>query len=178
MVKDHEIDYHMSIDEFKPEMFLDSGKNSRYIDALNRLNSIGKLEHCFYEVFKPIGGTSEKYIKVKMSTTGEVDITGVVGLGDCEHVEWDYGSKEYLRSLNTGNQRYDFKLSIPFNDENSILYWRPDEPERLEVDDDQDEGEVREATGYRYYKPYETERFLRWLGTNFVPMIDLDTVTV
>ena len=68
MVKDHEIDYHKSLDEFKPERFLDSGKRNHYVDAVNRLNSIGKLEHGFYEIFKPIGGTGGKYLKVKVST--------------------------------------------------------------------------------------------------------------
>ena len=36
---------------------------------------------------------------------------------------------------------------------------------------------MTEPTGYRYYKPYETERFLRWFGTNYIPVIDPDTVT-
>ena len=175
MMKDHEGDYHRT-GTFDESQFLNDGGNDRYNDALNRLRSMGVLEHGFYELFKPIGGTDEKYVKVKVSTKGEVDISGVVGLSDCEHVEWDYGSRDYLRSLNTGNQRYDFLLSLPFNDENSILYWKPDEPEKLAVDPE-NEGENEDATGYRYYKPYETERFLRWLGTTFVPMIDLDHIT-
>ena len=139
--------------------------------------SFGRLHHVFYQMHKPIGGSKEKYIDVKVHTDGVVDITGVVGLEDCEHVEWEYGTREYLRALNTGNQRYDFKLSIPFNDASSVMWWKPDEKERLELDDTQEEGEVDEPTGYRYYKPYETERFLRWFGTNFVPMIDLNSVT-
>lgn len=113
---------------------------------------------------------------MKLSTNGELDISGVLGLSDCEHVDWKYGSLEYLRSMNTGNQKYEFNLSIPFNDLNSILWWKPDGPEQLEVEE-QEEGEITEPTGFRYYKPYETERFLRWFGTNFVPMLDLDTIT-
>ena len=181
MVKDHEIDYHRSLDEFDETLFLNSGKNNWYIDALNRLNSIGKLDHGFYEVFKPIGGTSEKYIKVKLSTTGEIDISGVVGLEDCKHVEWEYGSKAYLRSLNTGNQRYDFKISRPFNDENSTLWWKPDNPEDLQVPGEYDisyPDKIPEPVSIKkYYKEYETERFLRWFGTSKIPRIDANTIT-
>ena len=195
MLKDHEIDYHKKLDTFNEELFLDKpnyrkgtdGKTnilepidgeSRVIDAVNRLNSFGKLNYGFYEIFKPIGGTTEKYIKIKLSSSGELDITGVIGLSDCEHVEWEYGSMEYLRSLNTGNQRYRFKLSIPFNDTNSILWWKPDHEEPLEVDySEEEEGEITQPTGNRYYKPYETERFLRWFGTNYVPVIDANSVT-
>lgn len=55
-------------------------------------------------MFKPIGGkTTEKYIKVRVFTNGEMEVSGVVGLDDCEHLEWEYGSRDYLRSLNTGN---------------------------------------------------------------------------
>lgn len=55
-------------------------------------------------MFKPIGGkTSEKYIEVRVFTSGEMEVSGVVGLADCEHLEWEYGSRDYLRSLNTGN---------------------------------------------------------------------------
>ena len=121
-------------------------------------------------MFKPIGGkTTEKYIKVRVFTNGEMEVSGVVGLSDCEHLEWEYGSRDYLRSLNTGNQRYLFRLSIPFNDESSILYWKPDDKEQLEKEDPDDENKEPK---YRYYKPYETERFLRWFGTNYIPMLD------
>ena len=119
---------------------------------------------------------AEKYIKVKLSTSGKLDISGVIGLIDCEHVPWKHGSMEYLRSLNTGNQKYLFKLSMPFNDIHSVLWWKPDEPEQLEVEEEE-EGEIEEETGYRYFKPYETERFLRWFGSNYVPLLDLDTIT-
>lgn len=181
MMRDHEISLHRNLDQFNEDEYMDSPDGlqtvqARYLDARNRLMSFSKLQYVFYEIHKPIGGSKEKYLDVKVSTDGEVDISGVVGLEDCEHVEWEYGSREYLRSLNTGNQRYDFRLSIPFNDANSIMWWKPDEPDRLEVDDEV-EGNVEEPTGYRYYKPYETERFLRWFGTNFVPMIDLNKVS-
>ena len=193
MVKDHEIDFHSKLDEFSESEFADKirlktvedGEHDneepesdmdKFNDAMNRLNSFRRLQYGFYEMFKPIGGTTnEKYVKVKLSTDGELNISGVVGLQDCEHVEWEHGTMEYLRSLNTGNQRYDFQISMPFNDLNSVLWWKPDEPEQLDVDEER-EGEITEPTGYRYYKPYETERFLRWFGTNYVPILDPDTV--
>lgn len=179
MMADHEIDYHDILDSFDPNMYLDLGKNSAYTDAFNKLRSFGKLDYGFYEIYKPIGVDNddcERYIKVKLSTTGDLDISGVVNLKDCEHVEWEYGKPEYLRALNTGNERYDLKISLPFNDLSSILWWKPDEPEQLVVDEDE-EGKVTEPTGWRYFKPYETERFLRWFGTNYIPFIDLDTIT-
>jgi hypothetical protein len=123
-------------------------------------------------MFKPLGGTTERYVKVKLSTSGELDISGVIALSDCEHVPWEYGSMEYLRSLNTGNQCYDFKISMPFNDLNSELWWKPDDKEPLEPDPDNPSDEVR----YRYFRPYETERFLRWFGTNYIPIMDPDSV--
>ena len=149
---------------------------SKYSDAFNRLNSFGKIEYCFYEMFKPIGGTTEKYIKASLSTSGRLDVSGTIGLSDCEHVPWKHGSPEYLRSLNTGNQKYIFKISMPFNDMYSSLWWKPDEPEQLEVDE-QEEGEISEPTGFRYYKPYEAERFLKWIGTTYVPMFDIGHIT-
>jgi hypothetical protein len=106
-------------------------------DVMNQLNSFGKLDYGFYEIFKPIGGGKGKHIKIKMSTDGYVDISGVVGLSDCDHWEWEYGSEAYLRSLNTGNQRYLLQLDQPFNDEEdeknpdkprSTLWWKPDNP--------------------------------------------------
>lgn len=60
-----------------------------------------------------------------------MDVSGVIGLKDCEHWEWEYGSPAYLRSLNTGNQRYIFRLDVPINDGNSTLYWKPDNPEEM-----------------------------------------------
>lgn len=181
LMADHEIDYHDTLEKFNPSKFLDSGEVNAYTDAFNRLRSFWKLDYGFYEIFKPIANeqdseTVDKYIKVKLSTTGDLDISGVVSLSDCEHIEWEYGTPEYLRALNTGNERYDLKISLPFNDLNSILWWKPDEPEQLEVDEEE-EGKVTEPTGWRYFKPYETERFLRWFGTNYVPFIDLDTIT-
>ena len=92
-------------------------------------------------MFKPIGGkTSEKHIKVRVFTNGEMEVTGVVGVDDCEHIEWEYGSRDYLRSLNTGNQKYRIRLDMPFNDASSTLWWKPDEPEEFEppVDPDYD----------------------------------------
>ena len=99
--------------------------------AYNRLNSMGKLNYCFYDMFKPIGGTREKYIQVKLFTDGTLELRGTVGLEDCTYVPWEHGTQEYLRSLDTGNRKYEFKLSIPFNDENSILWWKPDEKELI-----------------------------------------------
>lgn len=165
-------------------------QQSRYVDAYDKLNSFthtidGKtigLDYEFYEVFKPIGGGRGKYIKVKLHTNGTIDISGVIGLKDCVHVPWEYGSQEYLRSLNTGNQKYEFKLSIPWNDMNSILWWKPDEKEPLEKPNDDDNitspelSNDNEEQKYRYYKPYETERFLRWIGTNYIPLVEPDTI--
>jgi len=176
MMKDHEIDFHGVGDEdggtIDFDQYLDK-PTDEYQDAFNRLNSFFNLQYGFYEMFKPIGGTTEKYVKVHLRTNGMVEISGVVGLSDCEHIEWEYGSKEYLRSLNTGNQMYDFKLSIPFNDGNSYLWWRPDDKEELP---DQEEVE-EESKQYRYYKVYEVERFLRWFGTTYVPLLDMDGLT-
>ena len=173
MMKDHETDFHvedaLGRNEFDESEFLDSGSGDRLADALGRLNSIGKLDYTFYEIFKPIGGGSGKYIKAKVSTTGEVDISGVVGLSDCEHVAWDYGSNEYLRSLNTGNQRYDLRLDIPINDGNGVLWWKPDGQEAA--------GDGFPPGTLKYFKPYETERFLRWFGTSNIPRIDPRRVT-
>ena len=132
MMADHEVDYHNQMEDFEPEDFLSVPRSrSGTTYAKNKINSFGKLDYGFYEMFKPIGGTTDKYIKVKLSTNGILDISGVVGLSDCKKVEWNYGSRAYLRSLNTGNERYDFKLSIPFNDENSTLWWKPDDKERI-----------------------------------------------
>jgi hypothetical protein len=179
MMADHEIEYHDTLEKFNPSRYLDSGKVNAYTDAFNKLRSFGVLDYGFYEIYKPIGVDNddcERYVKVKLSTTGELDISGVVNLKDCEHVEWEYGTPEYLRALNTGNERYDLKISLPFNDMSSVLWWKPDGPEQLEVDEEE-EGKVTEPTGWRYFKPYETERFLRWFGTNYIPFIDLDTIT-
>lgn len=117
MMADHEVDYHKEIENFEPDDYLSVPRSKAATTyAKNKINSFGKLDYGFYEMFKPIGGTTEKYIKVKLSANGILDISGVVGLSDCTKVEWNYGSRAYLRSLNTGNERYDFKLSIPFND--------------------------------------------------------------
>ena len=153
-MKEHEIQFHSDLGEFNGQDYLDKteyetpepgeeddqltplGEEFKFKDALNRLNSFGRLNYGFYEMRKPIGGSSDRYVNVKLSTSGELDISGVVSLQDCEHVPWEYGSQEYLRSLNTGNQRYDFKISLPFNDENSVLWWKPDDKEPLEKVDD------------------------------------------
>ena len=173
MMKDHEIDIHgQGQDDIDFSEYMDNPDDA-YQEAFNRLNSFSKLQYGFYEIYKPIGGSSEKYVKVNLRTNGVIEISGLVELKDCEHIEWEYGSKEYLRSLNTGNQRYDFKISLPFNDTNSVLWWKPDNKELLP---DQEEVEKEEDKKYRYYKPYETERFLRWFGTTYVPLIDLDDV--
>ena len=142
MMVDHEIDYHKTLAEFDADVYIDNGKSSNYQDAYNKLMTFGRLEYGFYEFFKPIGNTTEKFVKVRVSTNGNIDIYGVIGLSDCEHVEWKYGTPEYLRALNTGNERYDFKLSIPFNDENSTLWWKPDGPEPYT---DQEQQEYVEA---------------------------------
>lgn len=182
LVTDHEIDYHKDIENFNEQEFLNKGRKTNeegkseivdeLEDAMNMLNSFGKLNYGFYELFKPIGGGKGKYLKIKMFTDGVMDISGVVGLSDCIHWEWEYGSQDYLRSLNTGNQRYLFKLDIPFNDESSTLWWKPDKPEKLPIDEESDEAQPTT----RYFKQYETERFLRWYGTDHVPHMDEDKV--
>lgn len=129
MLTDHEIDFHKNLEDFDPVMFLNDGEGNPYYQAVNKLNSIGKLGYGFYEVFKPIGGSKERYIKVRMNTDGEMELSGVLELGDCEEVPMRHGSMEYLRNLNTGNKRYRFRLDIPFNDQNSALYWKPDQSE-------------------------------------------------
>ena len=174
---DHEIDYHKSLAEFDPGDFLsksvvDGEVKYKVEDAMNRLNSFGKLDYGFYEMFKPIGGGKGKHVTVKMSTNGYVDVSGVVGLSDCVHWEWEYGSEAYLRSLNTGNQRYLFQLDQPFNDESSTLWWKPDgttPPEKIEVQQSED-GTPQPTV--RYFRPYETERFLRWYGSDHIPKVD------
>lgn len=162
-----------------------NGKDNKLQHVLNKLDSIGKLNYVVYDIFKPIGGgkgsINEKYIRVKMWSDGDMEIDGVVSLSDCVHVPWEHGSQPYLRSLNTGNQMYDFKLSIPFNDESSTLWWKPDEKEEL-VEETQDNPEdytppEEPEKKYRYYKPYETERFLRWFGSNYIPMIDTESIS-
>ena len=138
---DHEIDYHKSLAEFKPEDFLNKGDapGLELEDAMNKLNSMGVIDYGFYEVFKPIGGGKGKYIKVKMSTDGYVEVSGVIGLSDCRHWNWEYGSQEYLWSLNTGNQRYLLQLDIPFNGNGSWLWWKPDNEEKLNPEPPYDE---------------------------------------
>ena len=203
MMKDHEIDHHKTHEDFNPSLFMDKVEfneddgtkpvdwDNRFMDAMNKAVAMKRLDHGFYEFFKPLGGTTERYIKVKVSTKGELDISGVVSLdGDCELIEWEYGSPEYLRSLNTGNKRYRFKLSRPINDlseENpsgSVMWWKPDEPEPLEDDEQEEEGgdstesnlndQSDNDVKLRYYKPYETERMLRWFGTTYIPLLDPD----
>ena len=181
-IADHEIDYHKYLAVFETQDFLsksvvDGKVKYKVEDVMNRLNSFGKLDYGFYEIFKPIGGGKGKHVKVKLSTDGYADVSGVVGLSDCIHWEWEYGSEAYLRSLNTGNQRYLFQLDQPFNDGSSTLWWRPDEstpPQKMEanpvVDDD-----TPQPTKW-YFKPYETERFLRWYGTDHIPTIDESTL--
>lgn len=181
MLSDHIIDYHKKIEEFDPSDFLNQGAitlNGVKIDfpledAMNMLNSFGNLNYGFYELFKPIG--NGRYIKVKMSTDGYVDVSGVVALSDCHHWVWEHGSEEYLRSLNTGNQRYLLQLDMPFNDKNSVLWWKPDNPENLNPEPPYDEQGNQKPT-VKYYKEYEVERFLRWFGNDHIPRIDEDTI--
>lgn len=178
---DHEIDYHKSLAEFDPGDFLsksvvDGEVKYKVEDAMNRLNSFGKLDYGFYEIFKPIGGGKGKHVKVKVSTNGYVDVSGVVGLSDCVHWEWEYGSEAYLRSLNTGNQRYLLQLDMPINDKSSTLWWKPDgttPPEKIEVQPSEDDTPQPSVWNY---KPYETERFLRWYGNDHLPSIDESTL--
>jgi len=193
-MKDHELDYHVDLQDFQEDDFLDKGRtkdkngqiyiSNPFVDTLNMLNSFRKLGYGFYEMFKPISGGNGKYLKLKTSTDGTLDLTGVIGLSDCEHLKWEHGSMDYLRSLNTGNQRYLFKISRPFNDLSednplgSNLWWKPDLPEPIQQSSPEQDGAVK----LRYYKPYETERFLRWFGTTYVPLFDdvddLEKVTV
>ena len=177
MVTDHEIEHHQALDKFKKDLYMDKPSTS-YQKAMNELHSISALEYGFYELFKPIGNSTEKYIKVKLSTMGTLDVSGVVGLQDCEHIEWKYGSKEYLRSLDTGNQMYVLGLSRGWNDSNSVLWWKLDEPElkSQETEIDSTGLEVVVDEKWIYYKPYETERFLRWFGTDYIPFFDLPTI--
>lgn len=181
LVADHVIDYHKNLSKFESADFICKsvvdGKVPEALkleDAMNRLNSFGNLNYGFYEIFKPIGGEG-KYVKVKVSTDGYVDVSGVVGLSDCIHWKWEYGSEPYLRSLNTDNQRYLLQLDQPFNDEDgSTLWWKPDEitpPEKVEVGNEDNPKPTK-----RYFRPYETERFLRWYGSDHVPMIDEETL--
>lgn len=188
---DHEIDYHKSLAEFDPSNFLnksvvDGEVKYKLEDVMNRLNSFGKLDYGFYEIYKPIGGGKGKHVKVKLNTDGYVDVSGVVGLSDCIHWEWEYGSEAYLRSLNTGNQRYLLQLDQPFNDKEdekdpdkprSTLWWKPDEstpPQKMEANPVVD-NDTPQPTKW-YFKPYETERFLRWYGTDHIPQIDENTL--
>lgn len=185
ILTDHIIDYHRKLEAFDPSDFLsqpkmavknsETGKTSvidlPLEDAMNKLNSFGNLDYGFYELFKPIGGGNGKYIKVKVSTDGYVDVSGVVALSDCHHWAWEYGSDAYLRSLNTGNQRYLLRLDMPFNDDSSVLWWKPDNQENLNPEPPSDE-QGNQTPTIRYYKEYEVERFLRWFGNDHVPRID------
>lgn len=182
ILADHIIDYHTALEQIDSSDFIEQQKTTingieiiRPIDdAINKLNSFGKLEYGFYELFKPIGGGNGKFIKVKISTNGYIDLSGVVDLSDCSPFAWEYGSEAYLRSLNTGNQRYLFQLDIPFNDTNSSLWWRPDEPEKLNEHPSSNDSELKPTI--EYYKEYEIERFLRWFGTDHIPSIDETTL--
>lgn len=58
-----------------------------------------------------------------------------------------------------------------------MLWWKPDEKEELTYQEGE-EPETDEDRKYRYYKPYENERFLRWFGTDHVPFIDLDRIRI
>ena len=179
LVKDHETDWHPGDLTFDKMKFLDSPSRNTAMEAVSSINAFKKLNYVFYEISKPIGGSSEKHVTVRLFADGTMEVFGVVGLRDCEHWEWEYGSKDYLRSLNTGNQRYMFKLSRPFNDlheENPLgsnIWWRPDEPDPIPNQDEPKEGEEPKM---RYYRPYEAERMLRWFGSTFVPLFDLDEI--
>lgn len=186
MLDEHINDFHKKIAQFDGSLYLDDASKSNdegATESLNMLNSIGLLDYWFYEIFKPIGMNKDKYIRVRISTNGALDISGVVGLSDCEHWEWEHGSREYLRSLNNGNQRYMLLLSRPINDlseENpggSVIWWKPDKPEPLEDEGEEEELKVQEGERkMRYFLPYETERMLRWFGTTYIPIMDLDSI--
>ena len=184
MMDEHKTDYHLNLDSFNPDDYLNAGRNELYTQAMDKLNSMGKLNYVFYDLFKPIGGNQQKYIRVVAHSNGEIEISGVVGLEDCEHVEWEYGSMDYLRSLNTGNQKYELRLDVDFN-EGSALYWKPDQPEEFTPPEDpdydpalyeQNDEEMAAEKHYRYFKKYEKERYLRWFGTDHVPAIDVDSI--
>ena len=129
MMKDHEVDYHKTLQDFNSDDFVDIGQPGTVQDAMNRLCSMGILQYGFCEIYKPIGGSKTKHIRARISTSGDIEISGVVGLEDCEHVEWEYGSPDYLRSLNNGNQMYEFNISLPINTLDSVLWRKLDEPE-------------------------------------------------
>ena len=69
-----------------------------YADAFNRLNSFWRLDYGFYEMFKPYDETSERYVRVKIATSGDMEVSGVLSLNDLNHVKWTHGSPAYLRS--------------------------------------------------------------------------------
>ena len=69
----------------------------------------------------------DRYIRARMDTAGNLDIQGVLLLSDLTEVPWTHGTQDHLRSLSTGNRRFELKLSMPFNDASSSLWWRPDE---------------------------------------------------
>ena len=48
MVADHEIEYHKNLEQFTPSDYLNSGKDIPLEDAMNKLNSFGKLDYGFY----------------------------------------------------------------------------------------------------------------------------------
>lgn len=183
MLKDHELSQHKDDKNIDFSKYLGTNTDSRYENALNMLNSLDKLGYGLYEFFKPIGGTTDRYIKVKLSSNEELEIQGTLSLEDCTHVVPEHGSMEHLRSLDTDNQRYEFLLQLPICDLNSVVWHKLDEQEELvqEVDED-DVPEVEEEEDtiqpqFRYYKPYNTEMLMKWLGTTYVPMFDMDTIT-
>lgn len=127
-MKSHEVALHGEEQRIDFNKFLDNGA-SAYKDAFNRLNSFWSLDYGFYEMFKPMDKTSERYIRVKLSTSGDMEVSGVLALSDLIHAKWEHGSPAYLRSLDTGNERYYLKLQFPFNDERSVIWWKLSEPE-------------------------------------------------
>lgn len=230
-ILDHELQQHRSLESFDPDLYLDR-PDSEFLDVLQRLNSFGQLNYCVYEMYKPIGKVAGRHVKAKLFANGRLEVSGVLGLQNCVHVPWEHGSMDYLRSLNTGNQRYEFKLTRPWNDENSFLYWKPDEP-ILEEDEEEEDGEgsdspsTRDSDGgtgdgqvevdvdegqwiveahddeedpevaaqlqqvekiissanpestdpiYANFKEYEDERYLRWFGTTYIPLLDSSTL--
>lgn len=195
-ILDHELQQHRSLESFDPDLYLDR-PDSEFLDVLQRLNSFGQLNYCVYEMYKPIGKVAGRHVKAKLFANGRLEVSGVLGLQNCVHVPWEHGSMDYLRSLNTGNQRYEFKLTLPWNDSSSMLYWKPDEPiltqaavEEQEAGEDEEVQEKEQSLDsgdtsltiegsdpvYANFKEYEDERYLRWFGTTYVPLLDTSAI--
>ena len=179
LMDEHRKSMHESISSFNADEFLDS-ENGASNDAeyeMQKLNSIGNATYGIYELFKPIGSSSRKFIKIRVDSDGTIDIQGVLGLDeDCIYIPWIHGSKEYLRSLNTKNKKYEFRLDRDINDSDSSIWWKPDEAEKYEYVETDDDGNETTTIKSRYFKSYENERMLRWFGTSTIPRIDINGI--